>query len=156
MTINSINDYSNYAASFDIKQSPPITEKAVANDESADTAKRAVGTANVTDAERAVREAEAEKVSEVPDTNSIFEQLDSVNECLPMRSTSLIFEFDDANDPPVIKVVDKDSGDIIREIPPKELREIAQALNDIADNLNRGVSTKSGNQPSGILINSQS
>ncbi|AWL11619.1 hypothetical protein HMF8227_01138 [Saliniradius amylolyticus] len=81
------------------------------------------------------------------DKESVIEQLTSLNEQFPLKSTSLVFEFDDANDPPVVKVVDKDSGEVIREIPPKELREIAQALSEIADNLNRG---------SGILFDEKS
>lgn len=88
-----------------------------------------------------------------PDNEVILEKLKQINEQFPLKSTSLIFEFDDANDPPVVKVVDKESGDVIREIPPKELREIAQALSDIADNLNGDTNSQQGKRSSGILIN---
>ncbi len=89
------------------------------------------------------------------DNKTIVKQLEVVNEQLSLQSKNLVFEFDDINDPPIVKVVDSESGDIIREIPPKELREIAQVLNDIADNIN-GKSGKMSNQfSSGILINAE-
>ena len=71
---------------------------------------------------------------------------------MSFKSTSLVFEFDDANDPPIVKVVDKESGDVIREIPPQELREIAKALTEIADNINRTDTKKSNTLSSGIFI----
>ena len=89
------------------------------------------------------------------DNETIAKQLEVVNEQLSLQSKNLVFEFDDINDPPIVKVVDSESGDVIREIPAKELREIAQVLNDIADNIN-GKSGKMSNQfSSGILINAE-
>ena len=82
----------------------------------------------------------------------ISEQLKAVNDILSLQSKSLVFEFDDINDPPIIKVVDSESGDIIREIPPKEIREIAQALTDIADILKGEDGLLSNRRSSGILI----
>ncbi|MFY8272921.1 flagellar protein FlaG [Pseudoalteromonas sp. SSDWG2] len=68
------------------------------------------------------------------------ESLEKLNEFIPIRSTNLIFEFDELGDPPVIKVVDRDSEEVIREIPPREFREMAKALEDFADKLdNRGM-----------------
>lgn len=96
----------------------------------------------------------SEEASEI-DNQTIVKQLEVVNEQLSLQSKNLVFEFDDINDPPIVKVVDSESGDVIREIPAKELREIAQVLNDIADNLN-GKSGKMSNQfSSGILINAE-
>ncbi len=85
-------------------------------------------------------------------TEIISEQLKAVNDILSLQSKSLVFEFDDINDPPIIKVVDSESGDIIREIPPKEIREIAQALTDIADILKGEDGLLSNRRSSGILI----
>lgn len=95
-------------------------------------------------------------IGEEPDKQVILERLSTINEQFPLKATSLIFEFDDANDPPIIKVVDKESGDIIRELPPKELREIAKALSDIADSLKEQAHNLHGEQEthaSGIFIN---
>ena len=84
--------------------------------------------------------------------SAIVDKLKTVNDQLSFKSTSLVFEFDDANDPPIVKVVDKESGDVIREIPPQELREIAKALTEIADNINRTDTKKSNTLSSGIFI----
>ncbi|MBD3585351.1 flagellar protein FlaG [Salinimonas sp. HHU 13199] len=91
-----------------------------------------------------------------PDSQAILERLSTINEQFPLKATSLVFEFDDTNDPPVIKVVDKESGDVIRELPPKELREIAKALSDIADSLKEQAHNLHDEQEihaSGIFIN---
>lgn len=80
------------------------------------------------------------------EVNDVVKAIDTVNQKLLVKSTNLVFEFDDVKDPPIIKVVDKENGDVIREIPSKELREIAKALNSIADNLNGS---------SGILLDEQ-
>ncbi|MEO2266929.1 flagellar protein FlaG [Pseudoalteromonas pernae] len=70
----------------------------------------------------------------------IKESLEKLNEFIPIRSTNLIFEFDELGEPPVIKVVDRDSEEVIREIPPREFRDMAKALEDFADKLdNRGM-----------------
>lgn len=84
--------------------------------------------------------------------STIDDKLKIVNEQLSFKSTSLVFEFDDANDPPIVKVIDKESGDVIREIPPKDLREIAKALTEIADNINENDLKKPNKLSSGIFI----
>jgi len=84
--------------------------------------------------------------------STIDDKLKIVNEQLSFKSTSLVFEFDDANDPPIVKVIDKESGDVIREIPPKDLREIAKALTEIADNINEKDLKKPNKLSSGIFI----
>jgi uncharacterized FlaG/YvyC family protein len=76
----------------------------------------------------------------------VSEAVNTVNQMLLVKSTNLIFEFYDKADPPVVKVVDKQNGEIIREIPSKELREIAKALNNIADTMNSN---------SGLLLDEQ-
>jgi len=71
---------------------------------------------------------------------SLQESLDKVNEFLSVKSTNLTFEFDEKGDPPIIKVIDQGSEEVIREIPSKEFREVAKALEELADKLdNKGV-----------------
>jgi len=82
------------------------------------------------------------KVESEPE--SIVKDIEKVNKILLVKSTNLVFEFDEKTEPPVVKVVDKHNGEIIREIPSKELREIAKALNNIADTINSN---------SGVLLN---
>ncbi|WP_428981105.1 flagellar protein FlaG [Marinomonas phaeophyticola] len=59
---------------------------------------------------------------------------------MPLTSTNLKFEFDEQEDLPIIKVLDKSNDEVIREIPTKEFREIAKALDEFADKLtNKGL-----------------
>ncbi|NIZ05167.1 flagellar protein FlaG [Pseudoalteromonas sp. HF66] len=70
----------------------------------------------------------------------VKENLEKLNEYIPVTSTNLVFEFDELGDPPIIKVLDKESDEVIREIPTKEFREVAKALDEFADKLtNKGL-----------------
>ncbi|MBQ4836970.1 MULTISPECIES: flagellar protein FlaG [Pseudoalteromonas] len=59
--------------------------------------------------------------------------LDRLSNVLPVTSTNLSFEFDENGDPPFIRVIDRDSDEVIREIPSEEFREVAKALDEFAD-----------------------
>ncbi|GAA79450.1 flagellar protein FlaG [Pseudoalteromonas sp. B131b] len=85
----------------------------------------------------------AQKLEEKKD-NDLFvevkENLEKLNEYIPLTSTNLKFEFDERGDFPIIKVLDKSNDEIIREIPTEEFREIAKALDEFADKLiNKGL-----------------
>ena len=70
----------------------------------------------------------------------VKDNLEKLNEYIPVTSTNLKFEFDDCGDLPIIKVLDKSSDEVIREIPTEEFREIAKALDEFADKLtNKGL-----------------
>jgi len=79
------------------------------------------------------KEPDSELISEVK------ENLEKLNQFIPVTSTNLSFEFDDKGNPPFIRVIDKDNDEVIREIPSKEFREVAKALDEFADKLsNKG------------------
>ncbi len=70
----------------------------------------------------------------------VKDNLEKLNEYIPVTSTNLKFEFDDSGDLPIIKVLDKSNDEVIREIPTEEFREIAKALDEFADKLtNKGL-----------------
>ena len=70
----------------------------------------------------------------------VKDNLKKLNDYIPMTATNLIFEFDELGDPPFIKVLDKDSDEVIREIPTEEFREVAKALDEFAEKLtNKGL-----------------
>jgi flagellar protein FlaG len=75
----------------------------------------------------------------------IKKSLESLNKFIPLVNTNLVFEFDDLNDPPIIKVIDRESKELIREIPSKDLDKVAKAFDDMVDTLNK----------SGALFNSE-
>ncbi len=78
-----------------------------------------------------------EKSEEQVDNNRIRESLESLNKFIPLVNTNLVFEFDDLNEPPVIKVIDKESKELIREIPSRDLDKVAKAFGDMVDTLNK-------------------
>lgn len=65
---------------------------------------------------------------------SIADMVDEMNQSSTIRNTSLQFVFDERGDPPVVKVIDKDSGDTIRQIPSELAVKLAKALEEMADN----------------------
>lgn len=65
---------------------------------------------------------------------SVSEVIEKMNDSSAIRNTSLQFVFDERGDPPVVKVVDKDSGEMIRQIPSELAVKLAKALEDVADN----------------------
>jgi len=70
----------------------------------------------------------------------VKDNLEKLNEYIPVTSTNLKFEFDYGGDLPIIKVLDKSNDEVIREIPTEEFREIAKALDEFADKLtNKGL-----------------
>ncbi|MBE0379505.1 flagellar protein FlaG [Pseudoalteromonas prydzensis] len=72
--------------------------------------------------------------------DEVKENLEKLNKYIPVTSTNLKFEFDEQGDPPIIKVFDKTSEEVIREIPTEEFREVAKALDEFADKLtNKGL-----------------
>lgn len=67
--------------------------------------------------------------------DEVKQNLEKLNDYLPVTSTNLAFEFDELDSPPIIKVYDRESEEVIREIPTEEFREIAKALDEFADKL---------------------
>ncbi|MDV6316974.1 flagellar protein FlaG [Idiomarina sp. HP20-50] len=65
---------------------------------------------------------------------SVSEVIEKMNDSSAIRNTSLQFVFDERGDPPVVKVVDKDSGEMIRQIPSELAVKLAKALEEVADN----------------------
>ncbi|MEQ1792866.1 MAG: flagellar protein FlaG [Nitrospira sp.] len=49
-----------------------------------------------------------------------------VSEDIQGQDTNLKFEIDDSTDRVIVKVIAKDSGEVIRELPPKEVLELAK------------------------------
>ena len=83
-------------------------------------------------------EQENQPVSAVSfDNNQIRQTLEQINKVIPITNTRLVFEFDELGDPPVIKVIDKTSNELIRQIPSQDLVKVAKAFSEMADNLTK-------------------
>jgi flagellar protein FlaG len=85
--------------------------------------------------EKNAQEQKAQNEKTVTKSEDVQQTLGLINQLIPLKNTNLIFEFDDISEPPIIKVVDKSNDEVIREIPPQDLQKIADALNQMADNL---------------------
>ena len=159
MSINNVSDISNFVQKADdlsLKPEPRrndaevgsnIASKEASAIEVVNKDKLAIleGQTKVDIGEFVQQKLEAEKESQI-DKTAVNNAIDIINQKVMLKSTNLIFEFDDLGDPPIVKVVDKDNGEVIREVPPKEMQEIAKAMSDIADSI--------GNS-SGILFDSK-
>jgi flagellar protein FlaG len=75
------------------------------------------------------------KTSQDSLVDEVKKSLDKLNSFIPVTATNLVFEFDEKGDPPFIRVLDKDNDEVIREIPSKEFRKVAKALEELADKL---------------------
>jgi flagellar protein FlaG len=54
--------------------------------------------------------------------------VEAVNKSLDSRSQAIEFSIDDTDKRPIIKVVDQQTKEVIRQIPSEEMLEIARAL----------------------------
>ncbi len=73
-----------------------------------------------------------------------------------MMSRQLQFDVDDESGRTVVRVLDKDSGDIIRQIPSDEVLALARHMKELMDDENAKVSGKGvGDQPVGLLVETQ-
>lgn len=88
-------------------------------------------------AEKQQAEEKQQGSSEHLNVESIQQLLESINKFIPLVNTNLVFEFDDLNDPPIIKVIDKESKELIREIPSRDLDKVSKAFGEMVDTLNK-------------------
>jgi flagellar protein FlaG len=65
-----------------------------------------------------------------PDRSGNLEQaVAKVSEDIQAHDTNLKFEIDDSTDRLIVKVIEKDSGEVIRQFPPKEVLNLAKYFN---------------------------
>jgi len=73
-----------------------------------------------------------------------------------VMNRQLQFDVDDDSGRTVIRVLDKDSGDIIRQIPPKEVLTLAKHMKEMAEEERASVAGKGmREQPVGLLVKTQ-
>jgi len=65
---------------------------------------------------------------------SVADVVEEMNQSDAIRNTSLQFVIEERGDPPVVKVMDKDSGEMIRQIPSELVVKLSKALEEMADN----------------------
>lgn len=70
-----------------------------------------------------------------PDPAQLSQALQSINKALQTSSSNLEFTVDDDTERTIVKVVDRQTGEIIRQMPSVEALEIAKALDRAAGKL---------------------
>ena len=88
----------------------------------------------VMDTVNQVQQRTAEKVEQQASDESVAEQVEQMNQSTAIRNTSLQFVFDEKGEPPIVKVIDKDNGETIRQIPSELVVKLSKALEEMADN----------------------
>lgn len=68
------------------------------------------------------------------DEQSVADVVEEMNQSDAIRNTSLQFVIEERGDPPVVKVMDRDSGEMIRQIPSELVVKLSKALDEMADN----------------------
>lgn len=76
-------------------------------------------------------QSDTEKTPFTPIDRATLEQaVAKVSEDITAHDTNLKFEIDDSTDRVVVKVIEKDTGEVIRQFPPKEILELAKFFNN--------------------------
>jgi flagellar protein FlaG len=103
---------------------PPLTDKGVSVGTKAAVARQA-GSDLVQEA------AKAQQAKPVPSEEQVAQALKSINTVLQVRSPDLEFSVDSQSDRTIIKVVDKKTQEVIRQMPSQEALDIAKALDKL-------------------------
>jgi flagellar protein FlaG len=68
--------------------------------------------------------------SQVDDAEHTRQAIADANRQLAQKASELTFEFDENSSRVIVKLVDKQTGQVLRQIPSREALEIARALQD--------------------------
>ena len=80
-------------------------------------------------------------------SNDIQQAVREINEFVQNVQRDLSFNMDEASGRTVIRVIDRDSGDTIRQMPSEEVLAIATQIRDVRDN-----AVTQGEVPPGLLF----
>lgn len=71
------------------------------------------------------------QAADIPSMNQVNDAVKQINDTLKKLSQDLEFTLDEDTDRPVVKVVDQQTKEVIRQIPTQEALEIAKALDRV-------------------------
>lgn len=81
--------------------------------------------------------AEVQQAKPAPSEDQLTQSLKSINDLLQSRSPDLEFSVDKDSDRTIVKVVDKKTLEVIRQMPSEEALQIAKALDRLQSMLIR-------------------
>jgi flagellar protein FlaG len=76
-----------------------------------------------------------EKAANAPDRDEVMSAVKKLNEALPQSAQSLEFEIDEESKDLVVKIIDRDTREVVRQMPTKEALEMAKAIDKMVGRL---------------------
>ena len=76
-----------------------------------------------------------EKAAAEPDLDEVTSAVKKLNEALPQSAQSLQFEIDDESKDVVVKIIDRDTREVVRQMPTKEALEMAKSIDKMMGRL---------------------
>lgn len=83
------------------------------------------------EAVRASAQAQSAEKEKPEPVGNVDEAVKNINNVLSMRSQSLEFSVDEESDRTIVSVIDKETQEVIRQMPSREALEIAKALDQL-------------------------
>lgn len=76
-----------------------------------------------------------EKAAAEPDRDEVTSAVKKLNEALPQSAQSLQFEIDEESKEVVVKIIDRDTREVVRQMPSKEALEMAKSIDKMMGRL---------------------
>lgn len=76
-----------------------------------------------------------EKAEARPDRDEVSSAVKKLNETLPQSAQSLEFEIDEESKDLVVKIIDRDTKEVVRQMPTKEALEMAKSIDKMVGRL---------------------
>jgi flagellar protein FlaG len=70
----------------------------------------------------------SEQDAAAPARDEVTSAVKKLNEALPQSAQTLTFEIDEESEGVVVKIIDRDTGEVVRQMPSKEALEMAKAV----------------------------
>ncbi|MCI2962192.1 flagellar protein FlaG [Shewanella sp. N2AIL] len=74
---------------------------------------------------------DSEGVNQEPDAEKLNEVATELTDMMSMMRKGLAFKVDDQSGRPIVTVLDRDTGDIIRQMPTEEALALAEKLSEV-------------------------
>lgn len=76
-----------------------------------------------------------EKPEVEPNRDEVSSAVKKLNEALPQSAQSLQFEIDEESKDLVVKIIDRDTKEVVRQMPTKEALEMAKSIDKMVGRL---------------------
>jgi uncharacterized FlaG/YvyC family protein len=80
----------------------------------------------------AVEQPRKDLQKETRSAEEIHKDLEMINEQLKSSNSSLQFSIDDKTNDVIVRIVDRDSGEVIRQIPPESIVKLRDSMKDMS------------------------